>query len=120
MLAVAAQNPTFIVMDALDECPTYFGTPTPRSAVLNLLKDLNRLHIPNLRICVTSRPECDILTELGPLAPHRISLHDQIGHKTDIVHFVESVVRSDGRMRKWRPQGQNLVIDSLSERADGM
>jgi hypothetical protein len=37
MLTVAAQHSLFVIMDALDECPDS-GMPTPREAVLNLVK----------------------------------------------------------------------------------
>ena len=120
MLAVTAQIPIFIVMDALDECPNYSGIPTPREATLKFLKDLARLHLPNLRICVTSRPEYDIQTVLESFAVHRISLHDQSGHKYEVANYVSSVVSSDERMRKWQAENKKLVVDMLSERADGM
>jgi hypothetical protein len=69
-------------MDALDECPD-LGMPTPREAVLNLVKDLVHLHlqVPNLHICVTSRPEVDIQTKLKPLAVNAISLQDETRQK---------------------------------------
>jgi hypothetical protein len=57
MLSVAAQKPTYIIVDALDECPNSSGMPTPREEVLGLLKDLVGLRFRNLHICVTSRPE---------------------------------------------------------------
>ena len=51
MLVAVAQHPIFIFMDALDECPD-LGLPTPREAVLSLVKDLVCLHVqvPNLHI----------------------------------------------------------------------
>ena len=116
MLAVTAQSPIFIVMDALDECPTYSGSPNPREAVLNILKDLVRLHLPNLRLCLTGRPEIDIQTVLSPLATHQISLHEETGHKIAIANYVSSVV---SRMRNWRDEDKEMVVDVLSERADG-
>jgi hypothetical protein len=123
MLAAAAQHPIFIIMDALDECPND-GMVTPREEVLNLVKDLFSLQLPNLRICqgicVTSRPEIDIRTAIEPLTIHQISLHNQIGHKIDITNYVCSVVSSDVRMRKWRDEDKELVANVLAERADGM
>jgi hypothetical protein len=107
-------------MDALDECPNTFGMPSPRELVLGLVKELVELSLPNLHICVTSRPEIDIRTALEPLTPLQVSLHDETGQKKDIVEYVTSVVHSDARMGKWREQDQNLVIETLSERADGM
>ncbi|KAH9019496.1 hypothetical protein EDB84DRAFT_614294 [Lactarius hengduanensis] len=60
MLSAAAQQPIYIVIDALDECPDISGFPTPRAVVLDFLEDLVELNVPNLHICVTSRPEADI------------------------------------------------------------
>ena len=102
MLLVAAQQPIYIIVDALDECPNFSGMPTPREAVLNLLEDLVRLRLPNLHICVTSRPEIDIKNVLGPLAHSAVSLHDESGQKKDISDYVSNVVYSDRKMRRWR------------------
>ena len=77
MLTITTQpQPIFIVMDALDECPDD-GMPTPREEVLNLVRVLVRLQLPNLHICVTSRPEIGIQILLKPLAVHALSLDDE-------------------------------------------
>ena len=115
-----SQLPTYIILDAVDECPNTSGIPTPREQVLELVKDLIDLGLPNLHICVTSRPEIDISTSLEPLASGRLSLHDQPGQKKDIDEYVSSVVQSDTRMRRWREDDRKLVIETLSEKADGM
>jgi hypothetical protein len=107
-------------VDALDECPNDSGLPTAREEVLDLINDLVGLRLPNLHICVTSRPEIDIQTALDPLTTLRVSLHNQTGQKKDIVDYVSSVVYSDKMMRRWREEDRKLVIDTLSERADGM
>ena len=119
-LTFSNYSPIYIVMDALDECPNTFGLPPPRDLVLDLVKELVNLCLPNLHLCVTSRPEIDIRTALEPLTPRQVSLHDQTGQKEDIIAYVSSVVRSDSRMGKWRDDDQNLVIETLSDRADGM
>ena len=120
MVGLANQLPVYIIIDALDECPDSSGLPTPREQVLDLLKDLVELSLPDLRICVTSRPEIDIRNALEPLTFRRVSLHDQTGQKKDIVNYVTSVVHSDTKMRRWRDEDKELVIETLSERADGM
>ena len=119
-LTFSNHGPIYIIMDALDECPNTFGLPSPREIVLNFVKELVELSLPNLHICITSRPEIDIRTALEPLTSHQVSLHDQTGQKNDIVEYVSSVVRSDARMGKWRDQDQNLVIETLSDKVDGM
>ena len=120
MLTVTAHHPIFIVMDALDECPNDTGIPTPRETVLNLVKDLVHQHIPNLHVCVTSRPEIDILTKLKPLVVRALSLHEETRQQSVIYNYVSSVVLSDENMRNWRDEDKALVAEELSERADGM
>ena len=120
MLQLERQPTIYIIVDALDECPNASGMPTPREKVLEFLEDLMDSQVPNVRICVTSRPEFDIRSVLEPLTPFRVSLHDESGQKKDILDYVSTVVNSDRRMRKWRAQEKQLVIDTLSERAGGM
>ena len=122
MLRLLGQGPIFIVLDALDECPDSFGIPSPRDEVLQLVKELVDLHQQELRICVTSRPEVDIRAVLEPLAFRSISLHDEIGQKADVADYVRNVVNSSPStaMRRWREDDRNLVIETLTEKADGM
>jgi hypothetical protein len=122
MLTHSDQRPIYLIIDALDECTTTSGIPSPRERVLRLVKDLVDLRLPNLHICVTSRPEIDIRNVLEPLTSCRVSLHDQTGQRKDIEDYVRSVVYSDSEpiMKRWRKEDKELVIKTLSERADGM
>jgi hypothetical protein len=120
MLTLPDQHPVYIIIDALDECPNTSGMPSPREQVLDLLKELVELFLPNLHLCVTSRPEVDIRHALEASTSRRVSLHEQNGQKEDIVDYVTSVVHSDPKMQRWREEDKNLVIETLSERADGM
>jgi hypothetical protein len=49
-----------------------------------------------------------------------VSLHNQSGQKKDIVDYINSVVYSDTKIRRWREEDRKLVIETLSERANGM
>jgi hypothetical protein len=121
MLQLPRQPMIYIIMDALDECPNSSGIPkTAREKVLDLLEELLDLNLPNLRICVTSRPEVDIRDVLDPLASHHMSLHDERGQKNDIRDYISSIVKTDRKMRRWRLADKQLVIDTLSAKADGM
>jgi hypothetical protein len=120
MLTLPDQQPVYLIIDALDECPDTTGLPSPREQVIDLLKAFVELSSPNLRVCVTSRPEIDIRRALEPLTSLRVSLHEQSGQKRDIIDYVTSVVHSDIKMGRWRDEDKNLVIKTLSERADGM
>jgi hypothetical protein len=122
MLTLPHQRPTYLIIDALDESPNTSGIPSPRERVLQFLKELATFSLPNLRICVTSRPEIDIRNVLEPLTSRQVSLHDQSGQKKDIADYVRSIVYSDSEqiMCRWREEDKELVIKTLSERADGM
>ena len=120
MLQVPGQPPAYIIIDALDECPNISGMPTPREQVLDFLEHLVKMDLPNVHICATSRPEIDIRNILEPSAPFRMSLHDECGQKKDISSYINKVVHADQRMRRWRNADKQLVIDSLSDKADGM
>ena len=122
MLTLSDQPPIYLIMDALDESPNTSGVPSARKRVLQLLNELVDLHLPNIHICVTSRPEIDIQDVILPLTSLRVSLHDQSGQKGDIADYVKSFVYSDSEpiMRRWKKEDKDLVIEVLSERADGM
>jgi hypothetical protein len=122
MVELPGQLPIFIIVDALDECPNSTGTPSAREEVLDFVEDVIGSNPPNLFICVTSRPEQDIQTVLGPLAPasRRVSLHEEGGQRKDIDNYIRSFVLKDRAMRRWREEDRELVITTLSQRAQGM
>ncbi len=122
MLDLPGQLPTYIIIDALDECPDRTGTPSAREKVLNFVEDLVKSSHPNLFICITSRPEQNITTILNPLTSpsHRVSLHEEVGQREDINNYIRSFIQSDRAMRTWRTEDKELVINVLSEQANGM
>ena len=122
MLTLPDQCPTYLIIDALDESPNTSGIPSARERVLQFLKGLVDLRLPNLHICVTSRPEIDIQDVIVPLTSLQVSLHDQTGQKDDIADYVRSIVYSNSEpiIRRWKKEDKDLVIEVLSERADGM
>ena len=139
MLTCPDNRPIYLVLDALDESPDTSGIPSPLEEVLQLITELVELCLPDLHICATSRPNSDIEDsveflniDLGPdsdteddfepLALLRVSLHDEIGQREDIMDYVGSVVysKSERIMRGWEKEVKDLVIETLSKRADGM
>jgi hypothetical protein len=120
MLKLPGQAKVHVVIDALDECPVITGSRFPREKVLEIVEDLVNLQIPNLRICVTSRPEADILRILEPLAFRSVSLHSEDGQVHDIAEYVKSFVHNDREMRRWKATDKQLVIEILKMKADGM
>ena len=120
ILSLPGQAPVYIIVDAVDECPNLSGMPSAREEVLELIGELVNLKLPNVHLCVASRPEMDIRVVLESLTSLKICLHDESGQKDDIIKYIKSVVRSDRTMRRWREEDQTLVIDTLSRNADGM
>jgi NACHT domain len=120
LLNLPGQVPVYLIVDALDECSNSSALSSPREEVLMLLEDLIESQLPNLRICITSRPEADIKPILEPLTFRSISLHDESGQMADIENYIKSVVNTNRKMRRWTPEHKQLVVDTLTRRADGM
>ncbi len=120
MLGLPGQGQIYVIVDALDECPNFPGRPSAREEVLELIEELLDLKVPNVHLCVASRPEMDIRMVLESLTSLKISLHDESGQKEDIMDYIKSAVHSDRNMRRWREEDQNLVIDTLSQNVNGM
>jgi hypothetical protein len=120
MLELKEQPTVYIIIDALDECPRTTSIPSPRDEVLDLVEELVSSRLSNLRICVTSRPEADISPILNPLVFRSISIHGEHGQLQDIAEYIKSVVNTDREMRRWKARDRELVIDTLTEKSDGM
>ena len=120
LIKMPGQAPVYLIVDALDECPNTCDMPSPREKVLMLVKQLVESDLPNLHICITSRPETDIKAVLDPLTFRSVSLHDEIGQIEDIDHYIKSIVNTDPNMRRWKTEDKKLVIDFLTKNADGM
>jgi hypothetical protein len=91
-----------------------------RGKVLEFVSELVSLHLSNVHICVTSRPEHDTRVVLEGLTEHPVSLHDESGQQDNNTNYATSFVYSNQRMRRWRDEVKNLVIRTLPEKADAM
>ena len=120
VLKQPGQATVYIIIDGLDACPDTFGIPSPREKVLKFLKGLVDLDLQNIRICVTSRPETDIRTALIHLPFRTVCLQEESGQRQDIVNYVRSVVNTDAKMRKWKAEDKELVINALTRHVDRM
>jgi len=120
ILELPGQAPVYLIVDALDECPNVSALTSPREKVLELVEDLVDSMIPNLRICVTSRPVTEIKVVLQPLTLHSVSIHDETGQIEDIENYIKSSVHTNRKMQRWTLEHKQRVIDELTRRADGM
>jgi hypothetical protein len=120
MLRIAHEVPIYFIIDALDECllTDASGRSSPRRRVLALVEKIVKLNRPNLRICITSRPEADIQATLRPLTStsNTIILHDEKGQNNDIVNFVRSEVQN---LQAWQEEDKEFAIKTLPDKADG-
>ena len=119
LLKLPGLAPVYLIVDALDECPNTSAIPSSRAKVLDLLEELIKLQIPNLRICVTGRPETDIKDVLDPLLPRYVSLDDEKGQERDIERYIKSVISMHPKNRRWKAEHKQLVIDVLTGKASG-
>ncbi|KAH9040448.1 hypothetical protein EDB85DRAFT_1886960 [Lactarius pseudohatsudake] len=92
MLVALGETPVYLIVDALDESLNTSGMPSPREQVLQLVKELVEMKLSNLHF----------------------------GQKADIASYVSSVVYSDTMMRRWRAEERDMVVGTLSAKADGM
>ena len=124
MLRAQEEVPIYLIIDAIDESPKTNGTPSTREEVLDLMEILVKSNLPNLRLCVTSRPEVDVRISFEPLTSTlnsiSISLDSRSGQKEDFADYLRSVVYSDKNMRRWREEDKQLVVEVLSGKANGM
>ena len=120
LLKLPGLAPVYLIVDGLDECSNTSAFPSPRAKVLDLLEELIKSRIPNLRICVTSRPEMDIKDVLDPLIFRFVSLHDQREQKRDIENYIKSAINTHPKNKRWKAEHKQLVIDVLTKKADGM
>jgi len=120
MLKTEGQPTMYIIIDAFDKYPNDSGVKSPREQVLELVIKLVDLHLTNVRICVTSCPEADIRAALASSASHAICLHSEAGQKKDIADYVRSSVHSERAMRRWSKKDTEIVIETLSQKADGV
>jgi hypothetical protein len=123
LLEVPGQAPVYLIIDALDECPSTspkLSGPSPREEVLKLLVRLVESRLEKLRICVTSRRETDIKFALEPFTFRSISIHDEPGQLEDIENYIRSVINTDPKGQKWKEEDKQQVIEVLTDRADGM
>ncbi|KAM3422606.1 hypothetical protein BST61_g95 [Cercospora zeina] len=107
---------TFILLDALDECPQ------AADAQCRLLESLQRLAADGkaIQFFITSRDERPIRRAIDKsLHTEMISIDvGQTNH--DIERYVASEIENDARLQRFNEQSKLLVQTKLGEKADGM
>ena len=120
ILELPGQAPIYLIIDALDECPDAFSVPSARKEVLMIVEKLVDPGLLNLRICVTSRTDIDIMAVLEPLAFRSVTIHNEKGQIEDIENYIKSVIDVDRMFQRWKEEDKQFVIEFLTKHADGM
>ncbi|KAF2121937.1 hypothetical protein BDV96DRAFT_134213 [Lophiotrema nucula] len=105
-------RPTYLVMDALDEC-------AERADLLRSVRDIVNWKFEHLHVLATSRPEMDIDETFLCLGAHRLSLEDEIV-RDDIRQYVEATVCGDNRLKKWPDEVQSEITTVIMSKAGTM
>jgi hypothetical protein len=108
---VAALPRTYIILDALDECPE-------RDELLEFPKEGAEWKLENLQLLVTSRPLKDIEEALDSVNAQRVCLQSQLVNP-DIEAYVRSRLLVDKALN-FPPSVQREIEHRITEGACGM
>jgi hypothetical protein len=114
---LAAFGQSYVIVDALDECPSGDGERTTLTA---LLTEFSKWSLPNLHILVTSRKEPDIDEALAPLLTNPPICIQSKQVDADIKVHVRTQLAIDLNLKKWSPQIKEDIETSLVNGANGM
>lgn len=109
---VSRTGRTFLMIDALDECPKeerqlFFDTFVQGS-------------LPsNLNVLITSRKEPDIDAALGPSFSRTICIQNAVIDADVRVHVDKAIAR-DARLLKWKPAIREEILNAIVDGSHGM
>ena len=115
---VQGLDESFIILDALDECPE-----RERPGLFETIKRIHGFDLPQLHMLLTSRSLTDIEEILVPLTkPQNRARIDSAIVDRDISAYVDEQLRCDVGLKRWRkvPQVQEEIKENLMKKADGM
>lgn len=110
---------TFLVIDALDECPIS-DKEKSRTKVLALLTKLSAWALPSVHVLVTSRKEPDISKALTPLMNFSSISIQTSQVQPDIHRYITSQLANDLELKKWSARIKEEIENTLVEQANGM
>ncbi|KAK6336186.1 hypothetical protein TWF696_001749 [Orbilia brochopaga] len=111
--AANCYSETFIIVDALDECPDEHRNP--------LIATLKRLRAPSVKLMITTRPTITIQEFADPSlsSPDIISLEIK-AHREDIDRFVEGQLHRLAGCVSRNAALKQLVTSTINDVSDGM
>jgi len=115
--ALELQGEVFLLVDALDECPSDGGV---RQELCATLVDFSSWGLSNLHILATSRREPDIEESLSKISDMTaISIQNNVVD-TDVELHVKSQLANDMKLKKWPSHIKEEIEVALVKGANGM
>jgi len=111
---LSSSHRTFIVLDALDECPK-----TERKRLLETIKTIIDVSPLYLNILVTSREEEDIEDKFEDLAINSVAIQSS-DVQVDILRHVHKRLSKDKEFKAWGPDIKENVEKVLIKKSQGM
>jgi len=108
---------TYIIIDALDECP---NAEEERAELCNTLKELNSWGNEKLHVLVTSRKEADLTEALLPIVTQEPIGIQGSAVDTDIRQFVRTRLQTNSKLSKWPTEIQVEIERTLVKKSGGM
>lgn len=111
-LAVDSDMKFCFLIDGLDE---YHGQPSDVIELITMLKN-----VPNVKICVTSRPWNEFEHEFGKSGSKKLSMQDFNSH--DIEKYVHDKLEADENYQDLEDRNLNgrLLVDEIVQAANGV
>ena len=111
------KSQTYIIVDALDECP---NTEDERAELCNILKTMHTWNCERLHILVTSRKEADLMESLQPIVTQEpIGIQGSVVD-ADIRKFVRTQLQVDIRLSKFSEELRAEIEQTLVKKSGGM
>ena len=111
------KSQTYIIVDALDECP---NTEDERAELCNILKTMHSWNCERLHILVTSRKEADLMESLQPIVTQEpIGIQGSV-IDTDIRKFVRTQLQVNSRLSKLSGELRAEIEQTLVKKSGGM
>ena len=114
---IRTSGQTFVIIDALDECPSNSGE---RARLLEAIKSIHGYNLSSLHVLVTSRRESDIDRILRPILETPPLSIQNAEVDSDIRVYIAAEMAKDENMSKWSSMLQEEVREELGSKAKGM
>ncbi|KAH7019752.1 ankyrin repeat-containing domain protein [Ilyonectria destructans] len=114
MTEISSSERTFLLIDALDECPK-----DERPVFFDTLFNSKSPLPSNLSLLITSRRESDIEAVLQPSMSNTVWIQSSVVDADVRIHVSNSISR-DSRLSRWKPAVRDEMLDAIVKGSNGM